>query len=269
MVAWRTPGWADGPLAHDRVVDRAAAHAPRPLLTLRDWLLVALAFSAGVFDAICFLSLGKVFTAFQTGNIVFLGLIVSGTRPPAGQQPVTVLVSLAAFAAGVALAMPILRSFNGDEEVDDKDVFQVWPRRVSIALGIGLVAQAVFLAVWMTTAPSLHVSWILVGLSAFAMGLQINAIRLLHVPGISTTAATATLVSLVAGISVRSLNLAGFRRLAGILVAIAAGAFLGDFLLSHGRAYAPLPAVLATAMVIAIATTALRSSPRRAVEVAQ
>ncbi|HEY0692260.1 MAG TPA: YoaK family protein, partial [Kribbella sp.] len=64
----------------DRHVDLAAAHASPALLAIRDHLLVALAFASGIYEAICFLSFGKVFTAFQTGNIVFLGLGLAGTR---------------------------------------------------------------------------------------------------------------------------------------------------------------------------------------------
>ena len=79
-----------------RVPDRSAAHPPPHLLELRDWLLVALAFSAGAYEAICFLSFGKVFTGVQTGNLVFLGFIVAGTRPPVGPHPVTVVVSIGA-----------------------------------------------------------------------------------------------------------------------------------------------------------------------------
>jgi len=66
----------------ERIVDRAAAHARPSALAVRDSLLVGLAFSAGIYEAICFLSFGKVFTGFQTGNLVFLGLGLAGTRPP-------------------------------------------------------------------------------------------------------------------------------------------------------------------------------------------
>src|SRR3979409_478839 len=134
---------------YDRVWDREAVYITPARLAIRDRLLVALAFASGVYEAICFLSFGKVFTAFQTGNIVFLGVIAAGTRPPFGPDPETVIVSLAAFAVGAALAMRILKPFD-DEELEDKDVFQVWPRRVSISLGVVLLAQLGFLAGWMT-----------------------------------------------------------------------------------------------------------------------
>src|SRR4030088_1027497 len=110
----------------DRVVDRAAAHATPSLIAVRDRLLVALAFTSGIYEAICFLSFGKVFTAFQTGNIVFLGVGAAGTRPPAGPNSVTVVISLAAFAAGAVLAMPILHAVGAETDLRDNAVFQVW-----------------------------------------------------------------------------------------------------------------------------------------------
>jgi uncharacterized membrane protein YoaK (UPF0700 family) len=253
----------------DRLVDRAAAHASPALLAVRDRLLVALAFSSGIYEAICFLSFGKVFTAFQTGNIVFLGLGLAGTRPPFGPSPGTVVISLVAFAVGAMVAVRILKAFDGDEEVEDHDVFQVWPRRVSIALGVALVVQVCFLAVWMGASPSSEVSNILVGLSAFAMGMQMNAIRSLHVPGISATAATATFISWASGIATWSHKPPAARRLTGVLVSMAVGAFVGDWMLSHAHTYAPVLPVLVVAIVIATASASglssrnPRESPRR------
>ncbi|WP_326725485.1 DUF1275 domain-containing protein [Streptomyces sp. NBC_00243] len=247
----------------DRRVDLAAAHAAPELLAIRDRLLVALAFSSGVFEAICFLSFGKVFTAFQTGNLVFLGLGAAGTRPPAGPDPVRVVISLAAFAVGAALAARILTALNGDDEIEDTDIFEAWPQRVSLALGVALVAQVGFLVVWMTMSPSSPVSNILVALNAFAMGLQMNAIRSLHVPGISTTAATATYISWVTGIITWTHKAATARRLTGVLVGMAAGAFVGNWMLNHAHTYAPVLPVAVIALVIAFASVTLRQEPAR------
>ena len=245
----------------DRRVDLATAHATPALLAVRDWLLVLLSFSSGIYEAICYLSFGKVFTGFQTGNLVFLGLVAAGTRPPFGPNPASVAVSLVAFAVGAWLAVRILKAFNGDEEVDDDDVFQVWPRRVSIALGVALVVQVGFLAVWMATSPSNVVSNILLGLNALAMGLQMNAIRSLHVPAISTTAATATFISLASGPATWPHRASTVRRLTGVLVGTAVGAFVGDWMLAHAHAYAPVLPALAIALVIVIALATLKQGP--------
>jgi uncharacterized membrane protein YoaK (UPF0700 family) len=249
----------------NRVTDRAAAHATAADLAIRDWLLVALSFATGTYEAICFLTFGKVFTAAQTGNLVLLGIGVAGTHQPAGPNPVTVLISLAGFAAGAALAMPILKAFDGDREIEDKDIFQVWSRRVSIALAIALALQVGFLVVWMTAASPANLAYILIALSALAMGLQMNAIRSLHVPGVSTTAFTAGYIDLASGLTTWSLTAHSARRLAASMICMAAGAFFGDWMLGHAHAYAPAVPVFVTAAVVVIASVALkprtRSSP--------
>jgi uncharacterized membrane protein YoaK (UPF0700 family) len=247
---------------NDRVVDRAAAHGTAVELTVRDYLLAGLSFATGTYEAICFLTFGKVFTAAQTGNLVLLGIGVAGTRQPAGPNPVTVVISLAAFAAGAALAMPVLKAFDGDRETEDSDVIQVWPRRVSIALAIALIPQAGFLAVWMAAASPASLAYILMALSALAMGLQMNAIRALHVPGVSTTAFSATFVDLFSGLATWSLTARSARRLVATMVSMAAGAFLGDEMLSHAHPYAPVVPAGVTAVVTTIAWLALKPRAR-------
>src|SRR2546422_10361783 len=103
---------------------------------IRDLLLNALTVSSGAIDAISFLALGKVFSAFMTGNIAFLGLRVAGAGAPGA---VAIFVSMAAFAVGVYLSTRIVKSSEGSG---------MWPQRVTVALGVSLIAHAVFLAVW-------------------------------------------------------------------------------------------------------------------------
>jgi uncharacterized membrane protein YoaK (UPF0700 family) len=243
---------------NDRVVDRAAAHATPAELALRDWLLAGLSFATGIYEAICFLTFGKVFTAAQTGNLVLLGIGVAGTKEPAGPNPVTVVISLAAFAVGVALAIPILKAFDGDRETADHRVFHAWPRRVTIALAIALILQVGFLVVWDTSASPASLAYILMALSALALGLQANAIRSLNVPSISTTAFTATYIDLFSGLVTWSLTAYSARRLVASIVGMAAGAFLGDWMLHHAHVYAPVVPAAVTAVVIAIAWWALK-----------
>jgi len=243
---------------NDRVVDRAAAHATPAELAVRDWLLAGLSFATGIYEAICFLTFGKVFTAAQTGNLVLLGIGVAGTHQPAGPNPVTVVISLAAFAVGAALATPILKAFDGDQETEDNKVFQAWPRRVTIALAVAMILQVGFLAVWVTAASPASLAYILMALSALALGLQANAIRDLHVPGISTTAFTASFIDLFSGLATWSLTAHSARRLAATMISMAAGAFLGDWMLSHAHRYAPVVPTVVTAVVIAIAWVALK-----------
>jgi uncharacterized membrane protein YoaK (UPF0700 family) len=235
-----------------------AAHPPPKFIAARDWLLIALSVSSGSFEAICFLSFGRVFTSFQTGNFVFLGLIAGGTRPPQGPHPATVLISVATFALGAAVAMPVLHSFDGDVELDDSQVEHVWPRQATMALGLSIAPQVAFQALWVAYSPPTRATLALMGLIAFAMGVQMNAIRFLHVPGISTTAVTATLIDLVSGVVTRSLKAPALRRLSGVLIAIVVGALIGTLMLRYARSEAPVVPVVINATVLGIAALALK-----------
>lgn len=239
----------------DSVTDWTTHHAPASLITLRDWLLVALAFSTGMYDAIAFFSFGKVFSAFQTGNIVFLGAGLDGIRPPNGPDPLRVVVSMTAFAIGAIVAVRILKAFDGEEELEDNEVSIVWPHRVTVALIGVLAVQLVFFGVWLTQPAVLSKTMmtVLVGINAFGMGLQMNAIRSMHVPGVSTTAATATYINIFTGLAGGTLNRLQVRRWVGTVAAMSAGAFLAASLLNHAHAYAPAVPVIVIGLVIAIA----------------
>jgi uncharacterized membrane protein YoaK (UPF0700 family) len=189
---------------------------------------------------------------------VLLGIGVEGTREPAGPNPVTVVISLAAFAAGAMLAMPILKAFGDDQEAATNKVFHAWPRGVSIALVVVLILQVGFLAVWITAASPASLAYILMALSALALGLQANAIRTLNVPGVSTTAFTATFIGLFSGLVTWSLTAHSAWRLAATMVGMAAGAFLGDWMLGHAHSYAPVAPAAVTAAVIVLAWLVLK-----------
>jgi hypothetical protein len=64
---------------------------------LRDVLLVALTVASGAVDAISYFGLGKIFSAFMTGNIVFLGF---GIAEIEGPDVVPVIFAISMFARG-------------------------------------------------------------------------------------------------------------------------------------------------------------------------
>jgi uncharacterized membrane protein YoaK (UPF0700 family) len=218
-------------------------------LTVRDLLLNALTVSSGAIDAISFLALGKVFSAFMTGNIAFLGLRVAGASNAPGV--VAIVVSMAAFAAGVYLSTRIVKGSENSA---------IWSQRVTVALGISLIAHAVFLVVWFASngRPSVDVAHVLLGSWAFAMGMQSAAVRTLHVDGVFTTAATATIIYLVGDITNGSSTFAEKRRLAGVLVSLFIGATAAGLLLVHVRIYAPVLPFVITVAAVATAAILLR-----------
>jgi uncharacterized membrane protein YoaK (UPF0700 family) len=227
-------------------------HANYNQAVVRDLLLKALAVSSGAVDAISFLALGKVFSAFMTGNIAFLGLRVAGAGAPGA---VAILVSIAAFAIGVYLSTRIVKPSEGSG---------VWPPGVTVALAVSLIAHAVFLAVWFASngQPTIDVAHVLLGSWALAMGMQSAAVRTLHVEGVFTTAATATMIVLVGHLTNWSATVSERRRLAGVLVFLFVGATAGGLLLVHAYVYAPVLPFVITVMTVATAAIVFAGARR-------
>ena len=220
-------------------------------LNVRDLLLIALTVSSGAIDAISYLGLGKVFSAFMTGNLVFLGF---GIAQAGGPHVLPIIIALSVFSAGAYLGTQIALPSQGSG---------LWPWRVSVALGLAAIVQAGFLGVWMASAgqPSSAIANVLIGLSSLAMGIQTAAVRSLGVQGVFTTAATFTLVAF-AGDFTGSRPQAEAPRLAGVLVGLVAGAAAGGLLLAHAPSYAAGLPLAITILVVATAALALQKGKR-------
>jgi uncharacterized membrane protein YoaK (UPF0700 family) len=220
----------------------ATTRATRPETTVRDLRLIGLTLSSGAIDAISFIALGKVFTAFMTGNVVFLGL---GVGEAGGPDILRVLVALAAFAAGMYVATRIVRGSRDSGS---------WSPGVTFALAGTVVLQAGFLALWVTVSgrPGTGSALLLIGVMALAMGLQSGAVASLSVKGVFTTAATATLIFVMRDLAASRESSATERaRLTGVLLALFVGAAAGGLLLVYARPYAPALPLLVTALVVA------------------
>jgi uncharacterized membrane protein YoaK (UPF0700 family) len=221
--------------------------------SVRDVLLVALTVSTGAVDAISWLALGKVFSAFMTGNLVFLGFDAAGAAGPSAQR---VLTALAAFAVGAVLAARIVAPATGSGST--------WPHRVTVAIGIALVAQATFLGLWIATGthPSSGAGDALIAMSALAMGMQTTAVFALGVRAIFTTAATATWAILMGDLSGWSQSTGERRRLAAVIVGLFTGALIGAVLVLNARSWAPVFPLTVSGSVVATAAFAFGGAQR-------
>jgi uncharacterized membrane protein YoaK (UPF0700 family) len=227
--------------------------APAAETGIRDLLLVALTVSTGSVDALSFLGLGKVFSAFMTGNFAFLGFRVAGAAGPSVPR---VLAALAAFALGAVLAARIVApGRNGGV---------TWPPRVTFALATALVAQAAFLGLWLAVDahPSSGAGDALIAMSALAMGMQTTAIFSLGVRALFTTAATATWAVLFGDFSGWSQSSHERWRLAAVIVGLFAGAVVGGLLVVHARTWAAAFPLAMTTLVVAVAACAFASDGR-------
>jgi uncharacterized membrane protein YoaK (UPF0700 family) len=137
-------------------------------------LFVLLAGIAGWIDALSFTELGKVFTSFQSGNLIFLGLAVDQGD---GELLVGAAVSLAAFLCGTAFGAYLV----GRAKVDATAIRSLVP-----ALAIQLALLTAFAICWQgfgTPAGNSAGRIVLVALGAAAMGVQGAAVFALRAPG--------------------------------------------------------------------------------------
>jgi len=232
-------------------------------VSVRNGLLNALTISSGAVDAVSFLALGKVFTAFMTGNFAFLGMAIasatgSTTYGVVAPRVISVLAALAGFAVGVFLATKIVRQHAPHDSEQATGV--VWPERTTFALGFSVLAHLCFVLIWFATSarPGDDIIPVLLAVWGLAMGMQSGAVRKLDVGGTFTTAATATFIFLASNVRYLPLMSDERRRLRGILISLVIGATAGGLLLIHAPIYAPVLPLVITAGVVAIAASTFR-----------
>jgi uncharacterized membrane protein YoaK (UPF0700 family) len=220
---------------------------------LRDWLLFTLTVSSGAVDAISFLALGGVFTAFMTGNLAFLGMGIAGHPHAPGR--LAVLASMAGFALGIYLATLIVTPRQTATDDEEESARVVWPLRTTYALAISLLPQVGFVVLWIATggSPSFNATRGLLAVWALTMGMQSAAVRRLDVGGIFTTAATATFIFLFGSFAGYPLSAEERFRLLGVLASLVIGATAGAYLLIHAPTYVPLLPLVITIGVVAMA----------------
>jgi uncharacterized membrane protein YoaK (UPF0700 family) len=146
--------------------------------------MLVLTFSTGVVDAVGYLGLDRVFTGNMTGNVVILGMALTGADNLPVVGPVVALVG---FVLGAILAGALLRrSPKG------------WGGRVTTLLGlVGLVVTASVLPVLLggenAPEPALLVT---TGMLGFAMGMQAGVARHIAIADVTTVVVTSTLAGL-------------------------------------------------------------------------
>jgi uncharacterized membrane protein YoaK (UPF0700 family) len=158
-----------------------------PYTTLgRESMLLLLTLAAASVDAISYLGLGHVFTAMMTGNTVLLGLALAQGEVLAALRSILALIG---FTVGVFVGAIIVQRESEPAE---------WPAAVTAALAFETLILAIFAATSMLfDSTRAVIIYLLIILSAFAMGIQSAAVRRLGVPGIATTYITGTLTTLM------------------------------------------------------------------------
>jgi uncharacterized membrane protein YoaK (UPF0700 family) len=146
-------------------------------------LLIGLAATAGSLDALAFLYLGKVFTSFQSGNVIFLGLGAG-----AGNWGLVLR-------AGASLGAFLIGAAAGSRLVGVRLRPTAVPKELDI-VAVEATLLALFAALWLAVGtPDNHAFWrvVLLALGAGAMGVQIALSLSLKIPNVLTVALTATI----------------------------------------------------------------------------
>lgn len=153
---------------------------------LHMWLMLTLTFSTGVIDAVGFLGLDRVFTGNMTGNVVILGMALTGTTSLPVLGPAMALIM---FFLGAVLCGRLLR---GRQEgwVGSTSVALLLVTLVLFATSIVLVLVETDAFPFMTEGTA--------ALLGLVMGIQAAAARHVKVPDVTTVVVTSTITGLAA-----------------------------------------------------------------------
>src|SRR5215475_4581524 len=184
-------------------------------------VLVGMTAVTGFVDAVSFLSLGSVFTANMTGNILILAF---ATARASGRSVARSTTALIAFAIGAILGGRIMARASADSRLR----FAMQP-------------------------------FVLIVLTALAMGMRNAAVRKLSIPDITTTVLTMTVTAIAADSSLAKGNNPRFARRFGSILALFFGAAVGAVLIRYSIAAALGLATAISAICSAALFRALRT----------
>jgi len=215
------------------------------------YALLVMTAVTGLVDAVSFLSLGHVFTANMTGNIVLLAF---ATAHVSGLSIARSLTALLAFLVGAILGGRAMARANPDSQ-------------------IRLAAQAFLLEVAFLFAASFCAigyrgdlledsfqPFVLIALTALAMGTRNAAVRKLAIPDLTTTVLTLTITGIGADSSLANGNNPRLARRVASIAAMFLGAALGAVIIHHSISAALWLGTAISALCSAALFRSLRTS---------
>ena len=200
-------------------------------------LMLALTFSTGVIDAVGYLGLDRVFTGNMTGNVVILGMGLTGVD---GLPVLGPVIALVAFMAGAAVGGRTLRSFDAGWSHKTTALFSF------VAVVLTLAAVAAFFE----SEPPHPLALSITAALGAAMGLQAAVARHIAVKDVTTVVVTSTITGLAADSAAGGEGLAFWKRRMGAILLIGAGACAGALLLQVHISAGMLLSALITVVVV-------------------
>jgi len=201
----------------------------------------------GLVDAVSFLSLGRVFTANMTGNVVILAFATA--RVP-GLSIARSLTALLSFLIGAIIGGRIMARCSADS--------QTRFAAQAFLLEVSFLIAAAFCAIGYKSNLLEHSfqPFVLIALTALAMGTRNAAVRKLAIPDLTTTVLTLTITGIGADSSLAKGNNPRLSRRVTSVAAMFLGAALGAVILRYSISAALM---LATATSVVCSAALFRS----------
>src|ERR1700719_2083398 len=178
----------------------------------------------GLVDAVSFLSLGRVFTANMTGNVVILAFATA--RVP-GLSIAYSLTALLSFLVGAIFGGRIMDRAGADS--------QIRFAAQALVLEVLFLSLASFCSIGYRSDLLKHSfqPFVLIALTALAMGTRNAGVRKLAIPDLTTTVLTLTITGIGADSSIANGNNPRLARRVQSVVAMFLGAALGAVIIRY------------------------------------
>jgi uncharacterized membrane protein YoaK (UPF0700 family) len=205
--------------------------------------------TTGVVDAVSILSLGRVFVANMTGNVVFVGFAAAGAP---GFSLSASLWALGGFVAGAYFGGVVVRRLATHRG----RLFAA-----AVVIETLLLLAALIISAAAGKAPTTAGIDAIAASAAGALGLQNAVVRKLAVPDLTTTVLTMTLTGIAADTSPAGRGATIVRRALAV-TAMFAGAIIGAHLVLHDGRTAGLSLALALVVAVSISALIVARKPR-------
>ena len=215
------------------------------------YALLGMTAVTGLVDAVSFLSLGRVFTANMTGNVVILAFATA--RVP-GLSIVRSLTALLAFLVGAILGGRIMARAGVDSQIR-------FAARAFV-LEVVFLSVASFCSIGYRSDLLEHSfqPFALIALTALAMGTRNAAVRKLAIPDLTTTVLTLTITGIGADSSLANGNNPRLARRVASVAAMFLGAALGAVIIRYSISAALWLGTAISALCSAALFRSLRTS---------
>ena len=213
------------------------------------YALLGMTAVTGLVDAVSFLSLGRVFTANMTGNIVLLAF---ATAHVPGLSVARSLTALLAFLVGAVVGGRVMARASADS--------QIRFAAQAFLLEVAFLFAASFCGIGYRGVLLEHSfqPFALIALTALAMGTRNAAVRKLAIPDLTTTVLTLTITGIGADSSLANGTNPRLARRVGSIAAMFLGAALGAVVIRYSISAALGLATAISALCIAALFRALR-----------